>query len=194
MVREELLPGPMPRVRRRCVPGARGYDHGERDSGEHKHLKSMLGCLLEDYAQELGVDMQVTGCATLELEIKKPGVEPDDSYYVQNESLVRGRTDLKLGQDPPPDPLLEIQISRSALDKLGIHGAMGVPEVYLWQGEELALHLLEDQGRHCVSEKSRALPGLPPGDLRRFVARAPELSTTRPASQFRAWLRANAQP
>jgi Uma2 family endonuclease len=46
----------------------------------HEILKSNLGCLLEAYASELGIDMQVTGAATLKLQMKKRGIEPGESY------------------------------------------------------------------------------------------------------------------
>ena len=137
------------------------------------------------------IDIQATGSTILKRQMKKQGVEPDKSYYVQNEALVRGRRDLELGRDPPPDLVIEIQITRSALDKLGIYAAMGVPEVWLWEGDALKVYWLGENNRYVESERSRALPGLPLADLLRFVERSKENSTTRLANEFREWVEAS---
>jgi Uma2 family endonuclease len=123
--------------------------------------------------------------------MKKRGAEPDESYYVQNEPVIRGRRDLVLGVDPPPDLVIEIQITRSALDKLGIYAAMGVPEAWLWEDDALKVYWLSPEGRYVEHGESRAFPGLPLPDLLRFLAQAREKSTTRLVNDFRAWVRAN---
>jgi Uma2 family endonuclease len=160
-------------------------------SREHEILKSNLGRLVEAYALELGIDMQVTGSTTLKLEMKQRGAEPDESYYIQNERVIRGRTDLVLGRDPPPDLAIEIQLTRSALDKLGIYAVMGVPEVWLWEGDALKVYWLSEQGGYVEHGESRALPRLPLPDLLRFLAQGREKSTTRLMNDFRAWVREN---
>lgn len=134
--------------------------------------------------------MQLAGSTTLKLELKRRGLEPDESYYVPSEPRMRGKLDFNLGDDPPHDLAIEIQISRSALDKLGIYSSLGVPEVWLWEEDTLKLHILDDKGRYSVAERSRARPDFPVADLLRFVARAHEVSTTRLATEFRQWLRA----
>ncbi len=175
--------------------GRMAYEEGTLEimspSFEHEDLKSTLGILLEGYAQELGIDMKVAGSTTLKREMKQRGVEPDESYYVQNEALVRGLTDLELGRDPPPDLVIEIQITQSALDKLGIYAAMGVPEVWLWEGDALKVYWLGEKGQYAERDRSRALPGLPLGDLLRFLEGSKEKSTTRLANEFRLWVREN---
>ncbi len=179
----------------RPARGRLAYEEGTLEivspSLEHEDLKSVLGRLVEAYAQEFGIDMRVIGATTLKREMKKRGAEPDESYYVQNESLTRSITKLELGRDPPPDLVIEIQITRSALNKLGIYGAMGVPEVWLWESDALKVYWLDETGNYVAHDRSRALPGLPLGDLLRFAAKAREMSTTRLANEFREWVRVN---
>jgi Uma2 family endonuclease len=173
--------------------GRMAYEEGTLEimspSPEHEILNSTIGILVEAYAQEMRIDMQATGSTTLKRQMKKRGVEPDKSYYFQNEALVRGRRDLELGRDPPPDLVIEIQITRSALDKLGICAAMGVPEVWLWEGDTLKAYWLGENNQYVESERSKALPGLPLATLLRFVERSKEKSTTRLANEFREWVR-----
>jgi Uma2 family endonuclease len=110
--------------------GRMAYEEGSLEimspSREHEMLKSVLGRLVDAYAQEMGIDIAATGSTTLKLELKKRGLEPDESYYIQNEAAMRGRVDLDLERDPPPDLAIEVEITRSALDKLGIYAALGV--------------------------------------------------------------------
>jgi Uma2 family endonuclease len=171
--------------------GRMAYEEGMLEimspSPEHEMLKSAIGRLLEAYAQELGIDMQVMGSTTLKLEMKQRGVEPDESYYVQNEARIRGKTDLEWGRDPPPDLAIEIQLTRSALDKLGIYSALGVPELWFWEEEGLRVCWLVEQGRYEERDRSKALPGLPLEELVRFLKLRHEKSTTRLASEFRTW-------
>jgi Uma2 family endonuclease len=154
--------------------GRMAYEEGTLEimvpSFEHEDLKSTLGTLLES---------------------KQRGLEPDESYYVQNEERVRGKKEIDLGQDPPPDIAIEIQITQSALDKLGIYAALGVPEVWLWEGDTLKVYWLEESGKYVESRPraSRALPGLPLDELLRFLGQAREKSTTRLANDFRTWVR-----
>jgi Uma2 family endonuclease len=48
---------------------------------------------------------------------------------------MRGKTELDLRTDPPPDLVLEVDVSRSSLNRLGIYAALKVAEV--WMLEEL---------------------------------------------------------
>ena len=178
--------------------GRMAYEEGTLEimasSFEHEDLKSTLGRLVEAYAQEMGIDMKVAGSTTLKLQLKQRGLEPDESYYVQNEALVRGTTELELGRDPPPDLAIEIQITQSGLDKLGIYAALGVPEVWLWEGDALKIYGLDKSGKYTEQTgrmRSKALPGLPLDDLLRFLGGAREKSTTRLANDFRAWVHEN---
>jgi len=99
-----------------------------------------------------------------------------------------------LGRDPPPDLAIEIQLTRSALDKPRIHAAMRVPGVWLWESGALKVYWLSGEGSHVEHEDGRAFPGLPPADLLRFLAQAREKSTTRLVNDFRACVRENLEP
>lgn len=164
-------------------------------SAEHEILKSAIGTLVEVYAQVMGIDIAIVGSMTLKRQLKQRGVEPDESYYVQNEARVRGRMDLDIAKDPPPDLAIEIQLVRSALDKLGIYAAMGVPEVWLWEEERLVVRWLADDAAagppYVEHEQSRAFPGLPLDVLLRFAAELKSKSITRIANEFRAWVEKN---
>ncbi len=58
---------------------------------------------------------------TIKKRKKSVGKEPDSCYYIQNEALVRGRTELDFAQDPPPDLALEIDITSSSLNQFDLY-------------------------------------------------------------------------
>ena len=74
---------------------------------------------------------------------------------------MRGRKDLDLTRDPPPELILQIEISRSFLDRLAIAARLGMPEVWRWDGEALRVMVLGPERQFVASEPSRAMPFLP---------------------------------
>jgi Uma2 family endonuclease len=182
--------------------GRLAYEEGVLEimspSSEHEIIKSGISLLVAAYAQEMEIDMVAVGSTTLKRQLKQRGVEPDESYYVQNEPVVRGRTDIDLGKDPPPDLVIEVQLTPSSLDKLGLYAAMGVPEVWLWEENRLKVYWSSGPSADAAApyteqERSRALPGLSLETLVSFLRGLKEKSIMRLANEFRSWLRDRAQ-
>lgn len=53
--------------------------------------KGMLESLIETIADELAIEVMKLGSLTLEREELARAIEPDSCFYIQNESLVRGK-------------------------------------------------------------------------------------------------------
>jgi Uma2 family endonuclease len=98
------------------------YDRGEMEvttlSPRHENRKKLLGRLVEALTEEMNIEIACFGSMTCRREELQRGLEADDSYWIENEALVRGREDIDLEVDPPPDLVLEIEISRSTIDVL----------------------------------------------------------------------------
>jgi Uma2 family endonuclease len=109
------------------------YDRGTLEImsplAEHEEPNRAIALLVEVVAEELGRDLRNLGSTTLKRADVRRGVEPDSCFYLQNEPRVRGKTDINLGLDPPPDLVVEIDITSPSLDKLPIYAELGVPEV-----------------------------------------------------------------
>ena len=65
--------------------------------------------------EELGWEIKRAGSLTLTRDDLQKGAEPDSSYYIQNEALVRDKENIDLAIDLPPDLVLEVEYSRSAI-------------------------------------------------------------------------------
>jgi Uma2 family endonuclease len=169
------------------------YDRGTLEimspSREHEALKTLIGRMIEVFTLELGIKISSCGSTTLKSALEERGVEPDECYYVQNEAAVRGKHDLNLERDPPPDLVLEVDISRSSVDRWGIYAALGAPELWTYGKEGLEVHLLAPDGGYLPSASSKALPLLPPAEVTRFLAQRHTTDETSFVRSFRDWVR-----
>lgn len=140
------------------------YDRGELEimvtSAEHETYKSLLRRLLEALTLELKLEIRCLGNTTLRMKGAEQGLEADECWYIQHESDVRGKKAIDLSVDPPPDLALEVEVSRSALDRLGIYLAMGVPEIWRYDGSQLRIHVLKRK-RYEEVNKSPTFPTIP---------------------------------
>ncbi len=100
---------------------------------EHEYFKTVMGDVVKDMADELELDYESYGSTTWRKQAQAAGLEPDDCFYFQHEAVVRGRVDLDLQRDPPPDLALEIDLTSKSLERLPIYARLGVPEVWRYQ-------------------------------------------------------------
>ena len=91
---------------------------------------------------------------------------------------------------PPPDLAIEIDITRSSVDKLAVYAALGVAEVWLHDGEHLTIHVREPDGSgYRQVDRSAAVPELPVDGFAEFLARRRRDSDTAITRAFRRWFR-----
>jgi Uma2 family endonuclease len=157
-------------------------------SPKHENRKKFLARLVEALTEELKIDIASYGSMTCRREDLKRGLEPDELYWIEFEALVRGREEIDLATDPPPDLALEIDISRSTMDRMAIYAALRVPEVWRWDGETLRVFLLSARGTYRQSNHSKAFPFLSLEEFAQFLSRT-DLSETQLLRSFRAWVR-----
>ncbi len=157
-------------------------------SPEHERTKHLLAALVGVVTEEMDIDIAGYGSMTCRREDLEQGFEPDECYWIANEARVRGRDDIDFEVDPPPDLAIEVEVNRSALDRLALYARMGVPEVWRWDGQAVRVHLLTPNGDYHESPRSLALPFLPVMELVRFVAMVGTMSQTKVLRAFRAWV------
>jgi Uma2 family endonuclease len=155
---------------------------------EHERAKHLLGMQMSVLTEEMDIDILSGGSMTCRRQDLERGFEPDECYWIAHEAQMRGRTDIDLTRDPPPDLLLEVEISRSFLDRLGIASRLGVPEVWRWDGETLRVMLLGPDRQYRESPRSRALAFLPIAELARRLRPDPTQSDTKWLRAFRVWV------
>src|SRR5262245_8305611 len=158
-------------------------------SPSHESYKSLFGRLLEAMAYELNIPIRTGGSMTFRRPGVKRGLEPDECYWIQNEKMVRGKRDIDLEVDPPPDLFIEIEISPGALDRMAICARLGVPEVWRFNGVSLGIHVLQRKGTYDQQSTSVCFPFLPVQEMLPFLELDPEIDETSRARQFAAHVR-----
>jgi Uma2 family endonuclease len=169
------------------------YDRGNLElmtlSHGHERWSGLLGRLIEALTEELDMPCQSGGSTTLDREDLARGLEPDRCYYLEHEAAVRDKDEIDLAVDPPPDLAIEVDISRSSLSRMSIYAALGVPEVWRFDGERLRVFRLDAQARYIESEQSPHFPMLPLAEVQAFLLRRNSMDETRLVKAFRAWVR-----
>ena len=89
----------------------------------HEFSAWLIGRFIYILASELGMDLKTMGSTTLDREALDRSGEPDAAYYIQNQPLVAGR-DVDLEIDPPPDLVVEVDITHTDIDKLQLYAAI----------------------------------------------------------------------
>ena len=157
-----------------------------------RRFSRIIALLLQLLAVEMGVDVESAGSTTFKREDLVRGFEPDECFYFSgNIERVRGKEDIVLDAgDPPPDLVVEVDITNPSLDKLPIYARLGVAEVWRYAGGRFAILGLEDEGGgYAEMAESRFLPVLTREALARFVEEG--LTTRYPdwARKVREWAR-----
>jgi Uma2 family endonuclease len=174
------------------------YDRGDVELMSpliaHERFKSLLGRLVEIVTEELDIPLVTAGSTTLNSEELDRGIEPDECFYLASAGRLRDTDRLDLSIDPPPDLAIEVEISSSALGRLGIYAALDIPEVWRFDGETLTVLLLRPDGAYAASDTSRSLPFVPMAEVARLVRECEPNNDTRWARNVRAWVRAVVVP
>lgn len=159
---------------------------------EHENAKSNFGNFIIALAEELDIEIRSAGSTTLKRRLANRGIEPDNCYYIQNEPAIRGQEKLNLETDPPPDLAIEIDITSSSVNKLGIYAALGVNELWRYNGQDLKFyHLVEGQYIECSF--SIAFPLISMSDISRFMQQSKNIGEIALLKSFRIWLREKIQ-
>lgn len=156
-------------------------------SQEHERFKTIMGRFVETLAEELEVRIEPLGSTTF----KRPelsGTEPDECFYIQNISAVKGKKRIDLTQDPPPDLVVEIDITSRSENSLQIYADLGVPEVWIYNGSRLRINRLEN-GEYVEGEISLAFPSLPILEIVRFLEQAETMDYLELVKAFRNWVK-----
>jgi Uma2 family endonuclease len=109
---------------------------------EHEFSGRLIELFVRILVVEFGLKIKTMGSTTLDRSDLDRGAEPDNAYYIQNQPLVAGRK-VDLATDPPPDLVIEIDITHTDINKPALYAAMGVPEFWRYNGREWRIYQLE---------------------------------------------------
>lgn len=155
---------------------------------EHEGYKEIIGDLIKDLADKLELDYESFGSTTWKKEATLAGSEPDNCFYFENERAVRGRLDIDFAQDPPPDLVLEIDITSKSLDRLPIYARLGVPEIWRYDLGILKIYQLR-AGQYQETDISLTFPSISVKGIPSFIVKNIVLGRRKLRQKFRVWVR-----
>ena len=176
------------------IPHVRiSYDNGRLEimvpSGKHERYKNLLHGLVLILGDELDQEIVSYGSTTLKLKPKRKGAEGDDCFYIEHASEIGEKDQLDLSRDPPPDLVIEIDLSHDSSAKFAIYAALGVPEIWRYDGSRFSIWQLVQQ-EYAPAHFSPAFPFLTAEHLAEFAANCEAQGRKQARSAFRSWVRA----
>ena len=167
------------------------YDDGTLEiitvAPKHEKFATLIEGLVGVIRLRLRMNIVFFGSSTMRKEKKRKGIEPDACFYVQTAEALGNRMDLDFEKDPPPDVAVEVDVTRHSISKFGIYAGLGVPEVWIYDGKELKIHLLE-QDEYLPAIESQALPILSGPILSKFLSQLREEGELQAILAFDDWL------
>lgn len=155
-------------------------------SPEHEKYAEFIKRLVSQVSFRLRINILFFGSMTMKRQ-RSRGKEPDACFYVQNAALIGNRVQLDFASDPPPDIAVEIDVHHESLSKFPIYAALGVPEIWHFDGHQLTIHHLHQEA-YVTAETSLALPLLTSRTLTEFLTRLREEGEFQTILAFDEWL------
>lgn len=126
----------------------------------HETAKRLIGRMIESFTLCHGIEIRSSSSTTFKRSELQRGFEADESYYIQHVRELRSVEEVDLSIHAPPDLVVEIDMTGTSLPKKELLAAMGVPEVWRYDGETTWMGGLWGEN-YCDLEQSVVLPGFP---------------------------------
>lgn len=178
-----------------ALPQSRGsrltYDDGVLEITVPLEAHEFCGRLIERFILTLveltGQQIKTMGSTTMNYPHLRKGAEPDNAYYLKNQPLVKGR-EVDFSQDPPPDLVVEVDITHTDIAKNKFYASLGVPEFWRFNGKVWRIYQLQE-GAYREVEISPTFPQVPKERLYIFLEQAKE-DEIEAVRSLRTWLAA----
>jgi Uma2 family endonuclease len=169
------------------------YDQGTMEvympSLGHERDAYVLGRMVDTLTEELGITVEGGGTTRHKRQDLEKGAEPDQCYWLHERALrIRDKRELDLSVDPVPDLIIEVDVTSASVDRLKIFAALGVPEVWRYDGRFLEILQL-GEGGYQSCETSRCFPGLSADAVGQFLEQGRNADKTTWIRSFRSFVK-----
>ncbi|MCY3011577.1 MAG: Uma2 family endonuclease [Planctomycetota bacterium] len=164
------------------------YDNGVLEmmspKREHESIGRIIGRIVETYSELMDIEIISVASVTVKRSDLSKAFEADESYYVTHAAQLLGKNDMDFEVDPPPDLVIEVELTSSTIKKMQLFAAMHVLEVWRHDGESLQMYRLLD-GAYQGIESSLQLPGLTAQRINETLAQRDSIGETKLIQGFR---------
>jgi len=154
---------------------------------DHDWVAKLIARMIEAYALVADLPIQSIGSTTLRASTGDRGLQPDQTYYLASEPLVRCKEAYDPKTDPPPDLAIEVDVTSTSVERMPIFAAIGVPEVWRVESGRVRFYRRKSKTAYEAIEHSIAFPFLTPADLMRFAKRRAEIGENAIVREFVEW-------
>lgn len=172
------------------------YDRGVLEimapSAKHEEPNRALSLFVDLVTGELDIEVRRLGSTTFTRKNLSKGFEPDSCFYIQSVNRIRDKEEIDLTTDPPPDLVIEIDITSPSLNKFPIYAAVGVPEVWRYQGGRVQIFQRAGE-QYTAVEQSIVLPPLTSTILTQFLEENRTLRSPDWLRRVQEWAREHKQ-
>jgi Uma2 family endonuclease len=170
------------------------YDSGRMELmsplWRHGNSGYLLGRMVDVLVEEFDIQVEGADPVTLKRPDLEKAVEPDRIFYFgENAAKVQAIRELDLNVSPPPDLVIEVDVTSSSVPRLPIFAALGIPEVWRIDDDELQFLHLQPDGTYQPRDRSRAFPALLVAEAARFLEQGRAANKTAWIRTFRAYVR-----
>jgi Uma2 family endonuclease len=132
------------------------YDDGSleimTESFKHGNCSRQIEQIIYAIADELEIDFVSAGSTTFKKSKSKKGFEGDGSFYFKNADNVRGKSEIDLAIDAPPELVIEVDITNPSLPKFPIFASLEIEEIWRFDGLDVRFYRLQNAEYIEVSE------------------------------------------
>lgn len=154
---------------------------------KHENSSDCIDHFIQVLTEERDLDIKSMASTTLKHPNIRVGAEPDKAYYIANEKLVRGKI-VDIQTDPPPDLIVEVDITHTDINKNALYAEMGVPEFWRYNGKVLTIYCLRG-GTYEVVEVSPTFPWVTKETLYEFLQACAQVGEKQAKRDFRDWIK-----
>jgi Uma2 family endonuclease len=155
---------------------------------KHERDGHLLSRLIQAFTEVLDIPIAGFGRTTWRSKASKKGLEADECFYIRTELQVRGREDIELPKDPPPDLAIEVDLTRNTIDKERVYAGLKIGELWRYEDERLIVRTLQPDGQYIEVNESPNLPKLPLLEVQRFMKLRHGAGETAWIRGFRKWV------
>ena len=151
----------------------------------HEEAKHLISRMIETWAEVRDTDIRGVASSTFRREDLQRGFEGDEAYYIANAQRVRGLDEIDLLIHPAPDLVIEVDISGRSMRKFAIYESLGVPEVWIFDGQTVAVYVADPNRRLVEADESAGLQSFPLKRVASVIQQAHEHGETAAIREFR---------
>lgn len=159
----------------------------------HDRSSRKLGVVVRAVA--LSFEIACGGCGSTTYRIGEPkkkrgsGAEADEGFYFANEPLIRGKIDLDVRSDPPPDLWIEVDdTARPRRAKSKVLAELGIPELWRYSAAKGTVRFYRKvEDRFEPIDRSLCLPMLTPDRVIEALNLTPDRDETAWLAELLRW-------